>query len=59
VQFGRKPSLTPHLQREARKQIYDGETQRSVARSYYVSQATTSRLLWRRAGRPLAEWVKM
>jgi DNA invertase Pin-like site-specific DNA recombinase len=44
VKFGRKPSLTPHQQREARKRIDEGETQRSVARSYNVSQATISRL---------------
>jgi DNA invertase Pin-like site-specific DNA recombinase len=44
VKFGRKPILTPHQQREARKRIDEGETQRSVARSYNVSQATISRL---------------
>src|SRR5277367_5714678 len=44
VQFGRKPILTPHQQREARKRIDAGETQRSVARSYNVCQATISRL---------------
>ena len=44
VQFGRKPKLTPHQQREVRKRIKAGETQRSVARSYNVSQATISRL---------------
>jgi len=44
VQFGRKPKLTAHQQREARKRIDAGETQRSVARSYNVSQATISRL---------------
>jgi DNA invertase Pin-like site-specific DNA recombinase len=44
VKFGRKPSLTSHQQREARARIADGETQRSVARSYNVSQATISRL---------------
>ena len=44
VKFGRKPSLTPHQQREARQRIAKGETQRSVARSYNVSQATISRL---------------
>ena len=36
VKFGRKPSLTPHQQQEARKRIDAGETQRSVARSYNV-----------------------
>ena len=44
VKFGRKPSLTPHQQREALKRVEGGETQRSVARSYNVSQATISRL---------------
>jgi DNA invertase Pin-like site-specific DNA recombinase len=44
VKFGRKPILTPHQQGEARKRIEAGETQRSVARSYNVSQATISRL---------------
>jgi DNA invertase Pin-like site-specific DNA recombinase len=44
VKFGRKPSLTPHQQQEARKRIEAGETQRSVARTYNVSQATISRL---------------
>jgi transcriptional regulator with XRE-family HTH domain len=31
-------------QKEARQRIADGETQRSVARSYNVSQSTISRL---------------
>jgi DNA invertase Pin-like site-specific DNA recombinase len=44
VKFGRKPTLAPHQQREARERIAAGETQRSVARSYNVSQATISRL---------------
>ena len=44
VKFGRKPILTPHQQREARKRLEAGETQRSVARSYNVSQSTISRL---------------
>ena len=44
VKFGRKPILTPHQQKEARKRIEAGETQRSVARSYNVSQSTISRL---------------
>ena len=44
VRFGRKPKLTSHQQREARERIEAGETQRSVARSYNVSQATISRL---------------
>ncbi len=44
VQFGRKPKLTLHQQREAIARVQDGETQRSIARSYNVSQATISRL---------------
>ena len=44
VKFGRKTSLTPHQQREVRQRIKEGETQRSIARSYNVSQATISRL---------------
>ena len=44
VKFGRKPTLTPHQQKEARARIVAGETQRSVARSYNVSQSTISRL---------------
>jgi len=49
VKFGRKPSLTPHQQREAMKRIEVGETQRSIARSFNVSQATISRLSHLRA----------
>jgi DNA invertase Pin-like site-specific DNA recombinase len=44
IKFGRKPILTPHQQQEARKRLEAGETQRSVARSYNVSQSTISRL---------------
>lgn len=44
VRFGRKPILTPHQQKEARARVEAGEPQRSVARSYNVSQATISRL---------------
>jgi DNA invertase Pin-like site-specific DNA recombinase len=44
VKFGRKPILTPRQQKEARKRVEAGEPQRSVARSYNVSQATISRL---------------
>ncbi len=44
VRFGRKPKLTPHQQREARQRLQNGEAQRSIARSYNVSQATISRL---------------
>ena len=44
IKFGRKPKLTAHQQREATARLKRGETQRSVARSYNVSQATISRL---------------
>lgn len=45
VKFGRKPKLTEHRQREARARMAAGATQRSVARSYNVSQPT----MWRHA----------
>lgn len=44
VKFGRKPKLTPHQQREAAARLQEGETQRSIARSYNVSQSTIARL---------------
>jgi DNA invertase Pin-like site-specific DNA recombinase len=44
IKFGRKPTLTPHQQQEARERLAAGGTQRSVARSYNVSEATISRL---------------
>ena len=45
VKFGRKPKPTPHQQREAiRRRDKNGETLRSIARSYDVSAATISRL---------------
>jgi DNA invertase Pin-like site-specific DNA recombinase len=45
VKFGRKPKLTPHQQREAIGQRdMDGETLRSIGRSYNVSPQTISRL---------------
>jgi DNA invertase Pin-like site-specific DNA recombinase len=45
VKFGRKPKLTLHQQREAiRRRDVDGETLRSIARSYNVSPQTISRL---------------
>jgi hypothetical protein len=40
VRFGRKP----REQKEARTLLKSGETQRSMARSYNVSQSTISRL---------------
>jgi hypothetical protein len=43
--FGRKPKLTPHQKREAiNRRDKDGETLRSIGRSYNVSAATISRL---------------
>jgi DNA invertase Pin-like site-specific DNA recombinase len=45
VKFGRKPKLTPHQQREAiKRRDKDGETLRSIARSYNVSPQTIGRL---------------
>lgn len=45
VKFGRKPKLTAHQKREAiKRRDEDGETLRSIARSYNVSAATISRL---------------
>jgi DNA invertase Pin-like site-specific DNA recombinase len=44
VKFGRKHALTSPQQQEARHRLAEGETQRSVTRSYNVSQATISRL---------------
>jgi hypothetical protein len=46
VKFGRKPKLTPHQQREAiKRRDVDGETLRSIGRSYNVSAQTISRLI--------------
>ena len=45
VIFGRKPKLTPHQIREAiQRRDVDGETLRSIGRSYNVSASTISRL---------------
>ena len=45
VKFGRKPKLTAHQRREAiRRRDVDGETLRSIGRSYNVSAQTISRL---------------
>jgi putative DNA primase/helicase len=45
VKFGRKPKLTPHQKREAiKRRDRDGETLRSIGRSYNVSAATIGRL---------------
>jgi Helix-turn-helix domain of resolvase len=40
---GREPILTPHQQKEVHARLDAGETQRSVARSYNVSQGTIPR----------------
>ncbi len=45
VKFGRKPTLTEHQKREAiKRRDKEGETLRSIARSYNVSAQTISRL---------------
>jgi DNA invertase Pin-like site-specific DNA recombinase len=44
VKFGRKPKLTEHQRREVLARSAQGETQRSIARSYNVDQSTISRL---------------
>jgi DNA invertase Pin-like site-specific DNA recombinase len=44
IKFGHKPILTLHQQKDACKRLDAGETQRSVARSYNVSQSTILRL---------------
>jgi len=45
VKFGRKPKLTAHRAREAiKRRDKDGETLRSIGRSYKVSAQTISRL---------------
>ena len=46
VKFGRKPKLTPHQMAEViKRRDKDGETLRSIARSYNVSAQTISRLM--------------
>jgi DNA invertase Pin-like site-specific DNA recombinase len=44
VKFGRKPTLTPHQQAEARARRAAGEALVEIARSYNVSHSTISRL---------------
>lgn len=46
VKFGRKPKLTSYQCREALNRLARGETQNCVARSFNVSQATISRLVF-------------
>lgn len=50
MKLGRKPKLTLHQEREAAQRLAAGETQRSVARSYNVSQSTISRQVLPEAG---------
>ena len=45
VKMGRKPTLTPHQQREALKRRAAGEPVPDIARSYNVSRWTISRLM--------------
>jgi DNA invertase Pin-like site-specific DNA recombinase len=45
VAFGRPSALTPHQQREARQRRAEGETLKSIARSYNVSRTSIMRLL--------------
>jgi len=46
MKMGRKPKLTPHQKREAiKRRDREGETLRSIGRSYNVSAATISRLV--------------
>ena len=44
VRFGRKPTLTPHQQAEARARRAAGEALVEIARTYNVSHSTISRL---------------
>ena len=44
VKFGRKPKLTDHQQKEARKRLARGESCRSIAMTFDVHHATISRL---------------
>ena len=45
MKFGRKPNLTEYQKREAiKRRDKDGETLRSIARSYNVSAQTIGRL---------------
>jgi DNA invertase Pin-like site-specific DNA recombinase len=45
VKFGRKKKLTPHQQLDAiQRRDVEGETLRSIGRSYNVSAATIGRL---------------
>lgn len=44
VKLGRKPTLTPHQQREAIQRRDQGETAADIARSFNVSRWTISRL---------------
>lgn len=48
VKFGRRRKLTPHQQREVLARRRDGESLKSIARSYNVSHCTISRIANRR-----------
>jgi len=53
VKFGRKTALTPHQRSEALDRLAAGDTQRTVAALFDVSQATISRLIDRTIPAPL------
>jgi DNA invertase Pin-like site-specific DNA recombinase len=44
VKFGRKPKLSEHQQREARKRLEAGESARTIAKSFRVHHATVLRV---------------
>ena len=44
AKFGRKPKLSEHQQAEAKQRLTNGETCRSIGRSFNVHHATISRL---------------
>ena len=44
VQFGRKPTLTPHQRTEAAKMLQSGQTLRAIARHFNVGVATIDRI---------------
>ena len=50
AKVGRKPKLTKHQAREARKRVTAGEPLREIALSYAVDHSTISRLKTRAAG---------
>ena len=44
ARFGRKPKLSDHQRQEARRRLLEGESARSLGKSYEVHHATISRL---------------